>query len=154
MPRAWVVAEAEVVSEADVLARIHAPDFDPRAVALAETPVACTTDPAKVSTVTEVRDEGNRIEAHVRGGGGLLVFSEIYYPGWRASIDGDRVPITQVDYLLRATCIPPGEHQVVLEYEPPLLKVGLAVTGLALTAIGGAVVWMMRRRRAEVGTRT
>jgi hypothetical protein len=59
----------------------------------------------------------------------------------------------QVDYLLRATCVPSGEHQVVLVYEPPLLKLGLAGTGLALVLIVGAAVWAMRHRRVGVETR-
>jgi uncharacterized membrane protein YfhO len=89
----------------------------------------------------------------VRGGGGLLVFSEIYYPGWRATIDGHPVPMMQVDYLLRAVCIPPGEHDVVLMYEPLFMKLGLAGTGVALVLVVGAAVWMMRHRRFDVETR-
>jgi len=143
MPRAWVVPNVEVVDRATTLDRIHSSDFDPYTIAYVESALTCpNTD---VDTPTQVRItsyEGNRIEAGARGGGGLLVFSEIYYPGWRATVDGESVPLVQADYLLRALCIQRGEHRVVLTYDPPLLKVGLAVTGVTLAGIIALVVWI------------
>lgn len=50
--------------------------------------------------------------------GGLVVFSEIFYPGWTATIDGEPVEIGRVNYLLRAIKMPAGKHEVVLEYRP------------------------------------
>ncbi|HEY67749.1 MAG TPA: YfhO family protein, partial [Thermoflexia bacterium] len=81
----------------------------------------------------------------VRSEGGLLVFSEIYYPGWRATIDGDPARLVRADYVLRALCVPPGEHRIVLVYDPPLLKIGLAVTSLALLSVVGVALWNHRR---------
>jgi hypothetical protein len=150
LPRAWVVSQVEVMDEAAMLTRVHEPDFDPRTTALLDTPVACVTNPALPvhggeSQVEIVYYEGNRIEAQVQGGGGLLIFSEVEYPGWRATVDGDPAPLLRADYLLRALCVPPGEHQVVLVYDPPLLKWGAAITTLTLLWIVGAAMWGTRR---------
>ena len=41
-------------------------------------------------------------------GEALLVLGDVYYPGWKASVDGDEVPIERVDYLLRGVRIGPG----------------------------------------------
>ena len=52
------------------------------------------------------------------GKGGVLVFSEIYYPGWKATVDGEKTEIGRVDYVLRAIQIKPGQHEVVLTFKP------------------------------------
>lgn len=50
--------------------------------------------------------------------GGVLVFSEIYYPGWTATVDGQPVELGRVDYILRALNIKAGSHKVVLSFFP------------------------------------
>ena len=159
LPQAWVVPQIEVVDDADtILARIHEPDFDPRTTALVESVLECEdttispTPPVRggEGEVEIVRYGGNRIEAQVRGGGGLLIFSEVDYPGWQATVDGNPTRLVRADYLLRALCVPAGEHLVVLAYNPPLLKPGLTVTALALLSIVGAAVWPTRRSRGTV----
>ena len=50
--------------------------------------------------------------------GGILVFSEIYYPGWTATVDGSAVEVGRVNYLLRAINIKPGKHKVELAFFP------------------------------------
>jgi hypothetical protein len=152
LPRAWVVPQVEVLGDEAMLARIHEPDFHPRAVALVESPLACAGD--GTGAVESVRDEGNRVEARVQGGGGLLVFSEVHYPGWRAEVDGEPAPLVRADYVLRAVCVPAGEHRVVLVYDPPLLKIGLAITGMALLLVFGVAVWQFRCGRDFRITRT
>lgn len=52
------------------------------------------------------------------GKGGVLVFSEIYYPGWKATVDGKETPVGRVDYVLRAIQIEPGNHEVILTFKP------------------------------------
>jgi len=81
----------------------------------------------------------------VQSGGGLLILSEVDYPGWRATVDGTPARLVRADYLLRALCVPAGEHQVVLVYDPPLLKLGLAITGLTLLLIVGVAIQAAKR---------
>lgn len=50
--------------------------------------------------------------------GGVLVFSENYYPEWTATVDGKEVPVGRVNYILRAIQVQPGKHQVVLSFFP------------------------------------
>ena len=147
LPRAWVAPHIEVVDDGATLARIHDPDFDPRSTALVASALACEgVDANEGGEVEILRYEGNRIEAQVRGGGGLLVFSEVDYPGWRATVDGDPASLVRADYVLRALCVPAGEHRVVLVYAPPLVGAGLAITGLALLSVVGVGVWTVRQK--------
>jgi hypothetical protein len=148
LPRAWVAAQSEVLDDEAMLTRIHEADFDPRATALLESALACGAEPVE-SQVEFTRYEGNRVEARVQSGGGWLIFSEVYYPGWRATLDGQPAQLVRADYVLRALCVPEGEHQVVMVYDPPLLKLGLAVTGLTLLAIIVIAVGLTRRRGDE-----
>ena len=143
LPQAWIVPQVEVVSDGEMLTRIHGSAFDPRATALVDTAVHCEGT-GEAGEVELVRYQANRIDASVRGGGGLLIFSEVDYPGWRATVDGAPARLIRADYLLRALCVPAGEHRVTLVYDPPLLKVGIAVTCLALLTVVGVAVWPSR----------
>jgi hypothetical protein len=50
--------------------------------------------------------------------GGVVVFSEIYYPGWTATVDGKKVELGRVNYVLRALNITAGKHEVILDFHP------------------------------------
>ena len=53
--------------------------------------------------------------------GGVVVFSEIYYPGWTATVDDQPVEVGRVDYVLRALTVSLGQHKVVLSFFPKSL---------------------------------
>ena len=78
---------------------------------------ATMQDTASIVKITSY--EPNRLTYDVNSGkGGVLVFSEIYYPGWTATIDGEAVELGRVNYILRAIHIQPGQHQVELAFFP------------------------------------
>ena len=54
--------------------------------------------------------------------GGVIVFSEIYYPGWTATVDGQKAEMGRVNYVLRALNVKPGNHKVILDFHPTSLK--------------------------------
>lgn len=69
--------------------------------------------------VTMKNYEPNQLTYEVESAkGGVLVFSENYYPEWTATIDGKEVPVGRVNYILRAIQVKPGKHQVVLSFFP------------------------------------
>ncbi|MDO4881306.1 MAG: YfhO family protein [Capnocytophaga sp.] len=60
---------------------------------------------------------------------GFAVFSEIYYPyGWQATIDGQKVPIYEVNYTLRGLEIPAGKHSIEFIFEPEIVKIGSKIS--------------------------
>jgi len=80
---------------------------------------------------------------------GYLVLSDVYYPGWRATVDGVPAEIQRADYVFRAVLLPPGEHTVRMEFISWPWRVGLAtsfVTWAGLVAWAG-VVFKRRRQR-------
>lgn len=82
---------------------------------------------------------------------GIAVFSEIYYPGWQAYIDGKEVPHGRADYILRVMNIPAGKHKVEFTFDPKSLHVteGIAYTALILLLVGAVtgIVLQMRKKK-------
>jgi hypothetical protein len=66
---------------------------------------------------------------------GLLVLSEMWYPGWHARVDGSEVPIQRVERLLRGVYLDVGVHTVTFEYRPWTVRVGLAISGCTALAL-------------------
>ena len=78
----------------------------------------------------------NRVDLSYRSSGAAFaVFSEQYYPGWRAYLDGAEIKIHPADYLLRGVFLPSGEHRVEMVYQPWGFRVGLYSTLSSLLAV-------------------
>ena len=72
-----------------------------------------------LSVVTLKQYEPNQLTYEVNSGkGGVVVFSEIYYPGWTVTVDGQEQELGRVNYVLRALKVKPGRHEVVLSFFP------------------------------------
>ena len=86
--------------------------------------------------------------------GGIIVFSEIYYPGWTATVDGVQAELGRANYILRALNVKPGKHEVVLDFHPASLRKteGIAYASygvLALIlALGIFMEWKKRKETA------
>ena len=95
---------------------------------------AVVQDTASVAVITAY--EPNRLTYDVNSGkGGVLVFSEIYYPGWNATVDGEPVELGRVDYVLRAMNVKPGRHEVVLSFFPKSVNTTETVAYVAYVAL-------------------
>lgn len=66
----------------------------------------------------------------------LLFISDNYYPGWKATVDGDEVKILRANYTFRAVPLTPGEHTVVFYYDSAVFKLGVVVSVLSLGVLG------------------
>lgn len=65
----------------------------------------------------------------------LLVVCDLYYPGWKATIDGSACSIFRADYLFRAVPVPAGKHIIRFEYQPLSFMIGLALFLLTIVAL-------------------
>lgn len=87
--------------------------------------------------------------------GGVLVFSEVYYPGWQATVDGVPTELGRVNYILRAINIKPGKHEVAMNFHPASIRITETVAYasygilLVLAALGLFVQWKRRKQDGE-----
>lgn len=83
---------------------------------------------------------------------GIVVFSEIYYPGWTATIDGKSADIARADYILRAMNVPAGKHTIEMRFDPQSLHIteGIAYGAMALLLVGVIIlIWIYRKKYSE-----
>ena len=87
--------------------------------------------------------------------GGIVVFSEIYYPGWTATVDGEPVTVGRVDYVLRAINVKAGKHKVVLTFKPKSIRDTETVAYIAFALLFIAIivgVWFEERKKRKAAT--
>ena len=105
-----------------------------------------------VSIVTIKGYEPNEVSYEVNSGkGGVVVFSEIYYPGWTATVDGEPAELGRVNYILRALNVKPGKHDVVLTFKPKSVNTTETIAYvsyiiLILVVLGAAFMEWKRRK--------
>ena len=113
---------------------------------------AVEQDTASIVTITAY--EPNQLKYDVNSGkGGVIVFSEVYYPGWTATVDGEPAELGRVNYILRALNVKPGKHEVVLSFFPKSVDVTETIAYVSyvvlILVLLGAVFMEYRRRKVE-----
>lgn len=150
-PRAWIVHETSMERAPERLQkRLSSGEVDPRRTALVGAPLGTALEPLAAGAgedVTFGAYGANRLELKARAQTrGLLVLSEVFYPGWSATVNGNEAQIHEVDGALRGIVIPPGESRVVLRYAPWSVIAGGFLTVLAFLAVLSAVALPWRRQ--------
>ncbi len=155
-PRAWAATTIATADDAAALPLLGDAGFDPRTTALLPPAPNGVGRPlgledgsvgAGESAVRLERGGPDRLIAHVRSaGGGLLVVSENWLPGWRATVRRDSapavaVPVVRADLTLLAAPIAAGESTVELVYRPVSVTIGLLITAFSVLLLALAVLW-------------
>jgi Bacterial membrane protein YfhO len=161
LPRTWLVAETIPLNAAQILTTIRTsqlPDgrvYQPTQMALVEDPQVAFKAPAGLAPasakILDLTDTRVTIQTQSTTAA-FLVLSDVFYPGWQATIDGKPTPIYPTNYIQRGVQVPAGEHFVEYRFEPLSLRSGAGITLLS----GGACAyrwWYWRRsRHAAIGT--
>jgi peroxiredoxin len=150
LPRAWIVHSARETSQKEALDSLSSRAIDPRRTALLERhpPDLAEPDEPSADRTSFTSYEDDRIQLKTNTGApSLLMLSEMYYPAWKAYVDGRPVSLYKGDYMLRAVPVPAGDHTVELRYESPLLNAGVAISLVFYAALVGLVVASVRSRR-------
>lgn len=153
LPRAFLVHHAELATDdAAALDLMRDPAFDPTSKAvIAGCEQACRaaidgtegTGPASFGDGESpgqaklVTYEPERLVVEtVSERRSYLIVTDAHYPGWEATVDGERVPICRADVLFRAVPVPPGKHRVNLIFQPTIYRIG------GIISLGGLVAWL------------
>jgi len=152
-PRAFLMTRTERVADWQAAQERFATGFDPAQGALVETG-AVLDGPPGWQAARIVSFAPNRIVVAAEAKrASLLVLGEVWYPGWRVTVDGVEQPIERVYGLMRGVYLAPGVHEVVWVYRPPTLWWGI---GIALVSLAGLVVcsaWTCGKRRGGEASR-
>ncbi len=171
LPWAWVVHEARPASATEGLDLIDRGLVDLRRTVLLEPPFQSPLEPRRLlhlvtgATATDLAEipasapsslghdeqdnavsvltfEANRLRLRTQtDADGFLVLSEVAYPGWVATVNGEPVPIYVANGLMRAVPLSAGAHLVELRFESPTLKAGVVVSVMtAAVLLGWCVV--------------
>jgi hypothetical protein len=134
------------------LARVKDPSFDPENSVVIPAPLAIYDRLGLAGA-----DKGATAVSFVSGGvnesvfqvangqPGLLVVSQIYYPGWAAFVDGRETPVVRADYALTAVPLDTGNHTVRLAFQPSSYRIGLAISIASCICLAGLVVFPARK---------
>lgn len=144
MGNAWFVNEVMYVDNANKeIEALGKTDLHTVAIAdkAFESVIGKSSVQDSTSTVTLTKYEPNELHYDVNSkNGGVVVFSEIYYPGWSCTVDGQPVEIGRANYVLRAIQVKPGQHKVVMEFRPKSLATTETIAYIALIVLFIAVI--------------
>lgn len=153
LPRAYLVENAVTTSDTtSALEMIASPDFDVRrsAVVYGADTNAFPTGPLDGSAEI-VESTPDRVVLRTRANRpALLVLADNWYEGWHATVNGEETPVLRANHTFRGIRVGEGESEVVFEFHPADLYLGLYIylAGMAaLVAYGSWLLWSHRRRR-------
>jgi hypothetical protein len=154
LPRVLLVDRQRTVNGDDAaLTAVTAPGFDGRRVAITRRavpglPQATPGSPPAGGSARLVSYGRERvtIEASTPRRS-MLVLTDVFYPGWKATVDGGSASIERVDYLLRGVVLEPGRHRVELRFEPASWRIGWILSLVSLIALLATGLWALRDRR-------
>jgi hypothetical protein len=157
LPRAFLV-DGYVVRDGNPARRTLRDGLvDFRRVALLEQDLPDADRPAPASSLEEVGaavvtgygDHQVEIETDAPGRR-LLVLTDVHYPGWAVSIDGQPATLSRANFAFRAVPVPAGRHRIVFAYRPASVRAGLSLSALAGAALIGFVFYERRRAARAV----
>ena len=148
VPRIYLAPAYELrENEAQALRRTLEPDFAlGEAVVLERRP---PVEPLRQATgrVLSRSETVNRVRARVEATGNMLmVLNDRYYPGWRAAVDGEEVPILRANGTFRAVAVPPGVSEIEFRFAPVSVLWGAWISFAGLAALTIAALPMGKRR--------
>ncbi|MCJ7596553.1 MAG: YfhO family protein [Desulfobacterales bacterium] len=153
LPRGFMVTDYQILDKEKLLDFMTRPSFDPKKTLLFEKDGLLERPPRYPARrgnasgsveLTLYRPDAMVIETQTNEPGYLFV-SEIFYPGWKALVDGKPVPILRGNYLFRVIELPRGTHSVQFYYAPLTIKVGIAISVLTLALMTYIALSWFRR---------
>jgi len=133
-------AKPEFAELSNTPALLLAGNFDPRKTVYLppEAGVRLKNITAAHGAIHEVHVSAQRVEADVQADApSVLVLSQTFYHPWRATVDGQPVPILRANYAFQALPVPAGTHHVKFVYQDTRFYIGLTIS---LTALAGCLI--------------
>jgi hypothetical protein len=165
LPRAALFRAVEVVRDDDVLNRLKDPAFNPLETLVLSRESLSDIDPTAVRRLVEAKPvpftaasiltyQSQRVQIEVNiDAPSALMLTDANYPGWRAYVNGERVPVLAANYLFRAVIVPAGKNSVEFVYQPTSVRSGGLISLATLLGLAGLVYWERIGRQKSYRTR-
>jgi hypothetical protein len=138
-PRAFVVPEAAAMPTGRELEALKACDFTRTVLLTAADPLPpAAAGPLAPARITEYRP--NRVRVQLDGGGGFLVLTDVWFPGWVCRVDGVEVPVYRANHAFRAVALPAVAREAVFAFEPRSYRVGWWVSVVVVVLLAGFLI--------------
>ena len=150
---AFLVRDVKLAEPSQILAELQSADFDPRSLAYIEDPlpsdwlVSESASGDLDGSVAVNQYESDSVTYNVETGSqALLVTPELFYPGWRVYVDGERAEIYRANYLFRGVFVGAGRHEVEFIYRPSSFRAGAIISLLTIGLVGALISADLGRR--------
>lgn len=132
LPRAFAVNNIKIIKDKDtIINELRSPNFNPKTYAILEEDCTFLSQNSDLKGTSIQVAKYTPNEIHVTAdmaNNGLLVLSEIYYPGWKALVDGKESKVYKADYVLRSVYLEKGKHEIKFIFDPFSFKIGLYIS--------------------------
>jgi hypothetical protein len=137
-PKAWIPQSiGSVADEAGALRSLAGLDGgNLRLRSVVENPTAAMRSANGTGSATVAHFGWNDLDLRVHAtGDAVLITSDTYFPGWKATVDGHSTPIRPANLAMRAIAVPAGDHTVQFRYDPPQFRYGVVLSLIGLIAL-------------------
>jgi hypothetical protein len=108
-------------------------------------------DSVKHSVKIQIYEPNRHVYSIETSEPGILCMSEIWYPSWKATINGNPIDIHRINWSLRGIEIPAGKHTIEMTFISDAYETGKTISyaGFGLTIIGIAIGLFMQKRKEQ-----
>jgi len=151
LPRAYVVHQTQVIADDErALAAMANSTFHPAAIAILAGGREIKEEALAKPTVTVIAYDARAVTVQASlHAPGYLVLSDSWYPGWKATVDGQPADIERANLAFRAVYLPSGTHTVQFRYTPISYFIGLGISVATLTGVVVAAMVSGKMRTAR-----
>ena len=152
MGNAWMAEQVVMADDADAeLMNLEMLKEHPRTAIFGKQQDIKATLKTGTGEIRLTAYEANALSYEAETTGGVALFSDIYYPGWQCTIDGQPAEVLRANYVLRAVVLPAGKHTIEFRFDPQSLHTTEAIANTSLVALIvlllALVGWEIYRRR-------
>lgn len=158
-PRAYLVDKYQIVQKDEAVNFLkNNPDFDLRHDVLLEEQLPDyissqlqneTNDQS--ATITSYVENNVKISTH-DSSGSLLILTDVYYPGWKAFVDGKETSIYRADGLVRSVFVPSGVHTIEFSYVPESFIMGVEISLITASIMISSLVYYTIKEKRQYST--
>ncbi|MBI2031293.1 MAG: YfhO family protein [Candidatus Levybacteria bacterium] len=151
LPRVFLASNYKVFkTDQEFENNFFSENFDPRRTILLEENLAENIDQGSSGQVGLISYNPNKVILNSKTERKQLLFiSDVFYPSWKAFVDGKETKIYRANYAFRAIIVPSGKHTVIFSYTPDSFVLGIKVSIISLIALSGFLILIPRLVKNE-----